>query len=82
MIGVRMAPRHGNHEVENWFELMDAWFDVEKEGARGGSNGVCVVGKGIILHFDVNFATALARLHCETLTLGDSSEQRRVELTP
>ncbi|MBI3819461.1 MAG: hypothetical protein HY286_12265 [Planctomycetes bacterium] len=29
----------GNHKVDNWFELMDAWFDVATDGAAGGVNG-------------------------------------------
>jgi len=29
----------GNGEVENWFELMDAWFDEPTEAAPGGDNG-------------------------------------------
>ncbi len=29
----------GNGEVENWFELMDAWFDSAEADEPGGSNG-------------------------------------------
>ncbi|MCH2105082.1 MAG: clostripain-related cysteine peptidase [Planctomycetes bacterium] len=29
----------GNGEVENWFELMDAWFDSAEPDEPGGSNG-------------------------------------------
>jgi clostripain len=28
-----------NHEVDNWFELMDAWFDIATHDAPGGVNG-------------------------------------------
>ena len=28
-----------NGEVENWFELMDAWFDDATDDSPGGANG-------------------------------------------